>query len=78
MSRIRVTRSARKHKIGNARILDAGNPTQLGHDALLYIGKDDRGLELAIIAVPDDKHEGGLAVIHAMPTRFLGEGRDRR
>lgn len=55
-------------------MVDAGNPTQLGHDALLYIGKDDRGLELAIIAVPDDKHEGGLAVIHAMPTRFSAKG----
>ena len=44
-------------------------------DQLHYIGIDSRGLELEIIAVPDDHHPDGLAVIHAMPTSFrLGEG----
>lgn len=66
---IRVTRSARKHGVGNARILaamvDAGRPTRDG-DALVCVGGDDRRVELEIVAVPDDRREG-LAVIHAMP-----------
>jgi hypothetical protein len=66
---VRITRSARKRRIGNAHILaammDAGVPTVDG-DALVYIGRDDRGVELHIIAVPDDRGEG-LAVIRAMP-----------
>ena len=69
--RLRVTRSARKHGIGNARILaamaDAGDPVRDG-DALVYIGRDDRGVELEIVAVPDNRRPGNLAVIHAMPT----------
>jgi hypothetical protein len=39
-------------------------------DALLYIGRDRRGVELEIVAVPDDRHPDVLAVIHAMPTSF--------
>lgn len=69
--RIRVTRSARKHRIGNARILtamaDAGTPTAGPGDQLIYIGRDDRGLALLIIAVPDDRHPDTIAVIHAAP-----------
>lgn len=69
MDKVRITRSARKHRIGNAHILaamiDAGAPTVDGN-ALVYIGKDDRGVELHIIAVPNDRGDG-LAVIHAMP-----------
>ena len=71
--RIRVVRSGRRHKIGNARILealvDAGAPTVIG-DQLHYVGVDGRGVELEIVAVPDDRLPGGLAVIHAMPTGF--------
>lgn len=65
-----MTRSARKHRIGNALILvammDAGEPEVMG-DALRYVGRDDRGIELEIVAVPNDRGDG-LAVIHAMPT----------
>jgi transcriptional/translational regulatory protein YebC/TACO1 len=68
-----VTRSARKHRIGNARILaamqNAGKPVMVpGMDQLLYAGQGDRGIELLVIAVPDNRNPGGLAVIHAMPT----------
>ncbi|GAA5143291.1 hypothetical protein GCM10023340_08370 [Nocardioides marinquilinus] len=70
---VRVTRSARKHRVGNAHIVEAmvaaGEPTVEG-DALTYIGTDSRGVELEIVAVPDNKREGGLAVIHAMPTSY--------
>jgi hypothetical protein len=76
--RIRVTRSARKHKIGNAHILaamrDAGKPFRVpGTDQLVYVGEDDRGIELLVIAVPDSRDPAGLAVIHAMPTVFGNE-----
>jgi hypothetical protein len=39
-------------------------------DQLLFVGVDDRGIELEIIAVPDDRNPETLAVIHAMPTEF--------
>jgi hypothetical protein len=69
---VRVTRSARKHRIGNEGILiamkDAGEPEVIG-DALHYVGRDDRGIELEIIAVPNDRGDG-VAVIHAMPTAY--------
>jgi hypothetical protein len=76
--RIRVTRSARKHKIGNAHVLaamrDAGEPISVpGTDQLVYVGEDDRGVELLVIAVPDNCDPAGLAVIHAMPTAFGSE-----
>lgn len=73
---IRVVRSGRRHKVGNRRILeamaDAGEPTVLG-DQLHFVGTDMRGIELEVVAVPDDHNPGGLAVIHAMPTGFRGE-----
>ncbi len=81
--RVRVVRSARRHRIGNAHILAAmaaaGEPelveTDLGPQ-LHYIGADDRGVELHVIAVPDDRNPEGLAVIHAMPTSFPEGGED--
>lgn len=70
-------RSARRHKIGNAHILaamtNADEPTVVEHKLgaqLHYVGADDRGVELHVIAVPDDRHPQGLSVIHAMPTNF--------
>lgn len=70
---VRVARSGRKHKIGNARILaamqHAGVPEVIG-DRLYYVGRDDRGVELEVVAVADDRNDGGLTVIHAMPTAF--------
>ena len=79
--RVRVVRSARRHRVGNAHIMAAmvaaGEPvlveTELGPQ-LHYIGNDDRGLELHVIAVPDDRNPGGLTVIHAMPTSFTNKG----
>jgi hypothetical protein len=76
--RFRITRSARKHRIGNAHILaavrDAGEPELQSDGALSYIGRDDRGIELEIIAILDDRRDG-LAIIHAMPTEFRRSGR---
>lgn len=76
---IRITRSARKHRVGAARIRDAmsaaGVPVELDGGKLLYIGTDGQGVELEIVAVPDDKRPGDLAVIHAMPTYYRKEQR---
>jgi hypothetical protein len=77
VTRIRVVRSGRRHKIGVAHIaavMKAVDPVQVG-DQLLFLGVDDRGIELEIIAVPDDRNSETLAVIHAMPTEFgTGQG----
>lgn len=48
---------------------DVGDPEEDG-DALVYVGVDDRGVELEVIAVPDDKNPTGITVIHAMPTSY--------
>jgi hypothetical protein len=69
--RVRVVRSGRKHRVGKAHILaamvNAGLPVSVG-DQLFFVGVDDRGVELEVIAVPDDSGRADLAVIHAMPT----------
>ncbi|AYY15559.1 hypothetical protein EF847_15210 [Actinobacteria bacterium YIM 96077] len=58
--------------MGNAHILaaiaNAGEPIVEG-DALTYVGKDDRGVELTIIIVPDDRAGwmDSWTIIHAMP-----------
>ena len=58
-------------------MIAAGEPvpieTELGPQ-LHYVGADDRGVELHVIAVPDDRNPGGLAVIHAMPTSYTDRG----
>lgn len=71
----RVTRSARQHRISAGRIREALMSESLRlvrvlGDTALYIGTDDRGLELEMVLVPDDRNPGGFAVIHAMPTSF--------
>lgn len=73
MQQVRITRPARKHGIGNARILAAmenADAAEMDGDAIVFVGTDDRGVELEIVAVPDDRYPGGLAVIHAMPTSY--------
>lgn len=52
----------------------AGVPELLEGGKLLYVGVDGRGVELEVVAVSDNRHPGGLAVIHAMPTRYREEG----
>jgi hypothetical protein len=70
----RIARSARKHRIGNAHILEAltgaHSTTPVGTDGYLLIGVDARGVELELIVVPDDLDEDGWVVIHAMPTAW--------
>ena len=74
---VRFTRSARKHRVGKARVLaamrDAGEPERVPassaglSDRLVWIGRDERGVELEVIAV---ERPDGLLVIHAMPTFY--------
>jgi hypothetical protein len=80
---IRFTRSARKHRIGRAsarHVLVTVEPTAVtttgGADAWLYVGPDERGRELEVIALEVYPADGGrpyLLVIHVMPTQLRGD-----
>ncbi len=75
VKRVRVVRSGRHHKIGVAHVqfvVDTVDPIKSG-DRLVFIGEDDRGVELEIIAIPDDRDPNALAVIPVMPTAFRKE-----
>jgi hypothetical protein len=78
---IRWTQSARRHHIGKAsarHVIMRAEPTRTstlaGAAALFWVGTDERGRELEIIAVevtqPGD--ERYLLVIHVMPTQLKG------
>ena len=72
---VRFAKSARKHRIGRAHVLfvlENNEPVTFlsiyGEDQkLLWIGRDDRGLELEIVAVNLVEH---ILVIHVMPRSF--------
>ena len=72
---IRFAQSARKHRIGKARVLfvirtcEAVEYRSEGPDAnrCMWIGLDDRGLELEVVGVLMPK---GVLIIHAMPRAF--------
>lgn len=77
MQEVRFAQSARRHRIGKAHALaaleNAGRPTVVpaSSDALderlVFVGVDDRGIELEIIAI---QLPGFLYIIHVMPTQF--------
>ena len=79
---IRFTQSARRHRIGRSsarHVLATTDPTPVstssGADAWLYVGPDERGRELEIIALevqPTDAAQPYLLVIHVMPTQLRG------
>ena len=72
---IRFTQSARKHRIGKARakyVIRNYGPILVKSEAemeekMIWVGRDDRGLELEIVAVAAKDY---LLVIHVMPTIF--------
>ena len=72
---IEFTQSARKHRIGRARvrqvladpIAEAILPAEQGRQArLVFVGDDESGRALEVMAVRTDR---GLLVIHAMDLR---------
>lgn len=77
MQEVRFAQSARRHRIGKAHALaaleNAGDPVVVSapsddlNDRLVFVGVDDRGIELEIIAV---QLPSFLYVIHVMPTQF--------
>jgi len=70
---LRITQSARKHRIGNAHILAAlanAVVTAVIGDQTHLVGTDDRGIEIEMILVPDDHDPQRMACIHAMPTSY--------
>ncbi len=77
---IRFTQSARRHRIGRAsarHVLATTDPTPVttgsGADAWLYVGPDERGRELEIVAFEvADAGQPYLLVIHVMPTQLRG------
>ncbi len=76
--RVKFTQAARKHRIGRTRALHVMNttePTESQRDdatrELAWVGLDDRGLELEVVAIEIDDATTGeriLLVLHVMPT----------
>ena len=74
-SQVRFTQSARKHRIGRARalyVLEHYLPMVVidgkkSDQSFRWIGKDDRGIELEVIAVATPQY---LLVIHVMPYQY--------
>jgi hypothetical protein len=77
---IRFTQSARRHRIGRAsarHVLATIDPTPVttssGADAWLYVGPDEQGRELEIVALEVvDAVQPYLLVIHVMLTQLRG------
>jgi hypothetical protein len=74
---IRFTQSARRHRVGRAsarRVIEAVTPvravTERGDLAWWYVGCDERGRELEIVAVELNDPDPSLLVIHVMPTHL--------
>lgn len=77
---VRFTQSARRHRIGRAHALHVINtvePTVVPagesyRERRVYVGPDDRGLELEIVAIVEPEY---LLVIHVMPTALRRRSR---
>ena len=76
MKELGWTQSSRRHRIGRAHarfVMDTTEPSPIrtasDSEGLLWVGPDDRGVELEIVAValPDL-----YLVIHVMPTALRG------
>lgn len=76
VQRVKLTQSARKRRIGKAHVLaameNAGEPMRIpaeeGFDArLVWVGQDDRGVTLEVIAVEQPEY---LLIIHVMPYAY--------
>lgn len=73
--KIRFAQSARKHRIGRARVIyvvgnyDYGELESEGEEKIQYVwvANDDRGLELEIVGVVVEDY---VLITHVMPTGF--------
>jgi hypothetical protein len=77
--RVEFTTASRRHRLGRGHVrhvMATQEPEEIvtaqGERGWKYVGPDDRGLELEVIAVELDN--GDLLVIHAMPTALRGDG----
>lgn len=75
--RIRKTQSARKHRVGTERLVQAMlNATSVRTyatskgEAIEWIGPDDRDRGLRVVAVVDHDDPDTLWIIHAQPTTY--------
>jgi hypothetical protein len=74
-TQVRFSQSARRHRLGRAHVLHVMNTVvpevieadEVNRSRLLWIGPDDRGLSLEIVAILEP---GYLLVIHVMPHQF--------
>ena len=73
--KIEFTQASRRHKIGRAHVrhvMATTQPTPIttnrGAEGWLYVGPDDRGRVVEVIAVITEADS--LLVVHAMPYRF--------
>lgn len=75
---VKMTQAARKRHIGvahvRAAIESAGAPVVVparegGARRLLYVGVDDRGVELEVIAIEQPELDR-LLIVHVMPYRY--------
>ena len=70
MDRYEFSRSARRHRIGKARVLQVihrTQPVEIAAGQRLWIGLDDRGVELEVVAV---ERPDCWLIIHVMPTHY--------
>ncbi|MCA2275491.1 hypothetical protein JF780_05730 [Mycobacterium intracellulare] len=80
MRRFQFTRPSRKHRIGRAHVKVAMHNaiwvetrTQSWGDMGIFVGTDDRGLELEIGVIGADENVDLWLVMHVMPRRFRNE-----
>ena len=81
MAKIRFTQSARKHRIGKSSaryVMTHYRALEILQEGLLkleWVGKDERGRELEIIAITINEV---LLVKHVMPTKYRKRGKGPR
>ena len=79
---VRWYRSARRHRIGKAHAMHVISSVEatpvaasdIADARLIWIGRDDRGVELEIVALDRDD---AIVVIHVMPTSLRRRQREQ-
>ena len=76
-----ITRTGRKHRINKGRVRAAllnAEYIRTDGNIRMLIGTDDRGEELEIGLIPDERAGYGWVIIHAMPTRYRNPRKEIR